>query len=138
MSSYWRQSSASGDAALRYLGSVYARVVDYYGQQRTRDSVLQDKHAFLRRWPDRQTWPASAAGSARVYCDTASAECEITGLREFEAESPERDARSAGVVRYSYKLRFVNGTAQIVAESSKVVAASPVAATSPAALLSPR
>lgn len=47
INSYWGQSSASGDEALRYLSSVYAPVVNYYGQQRTRDSVLQDKHAFL-------------------------------------------------------------------------------------------
>jgi hypothetical protein len=40
INSYWEQSSASGDEALRYLGSVYAPVVNYYGQQRTRDSVL--------------------------------------------------------------------------------------------------
>lgn len=138
INSYWEQSSARGDEALRYLSSVYAPIVNYYGQQRTRDSVLQDKHAFLRRWPIRQTWPVSGAGNPTISCDRARAECAITGLRDFAAESPERGARSAGMVRYAYKVRFVDGTAQIVAESSKVVSAGAIAANSPAALLPPR
>jgi hypothetical protein len=138
INSYWEQSSARGDEALRYLSSVYAPIVNYYGQQRTRDSVLQDKHAFLRRWPIRQTWPVSGARNPTISCDRARAECAITGLRDFAAESPERGARSAGMVRYAYKVRFVDGTAQIVAESSKVVSAGAIAANSPAALLPPR
>lgn len=135
INSYWEQSSASGNEALRYLSSLYAPVVDYYGEQRTRDSVLQDKHAFLRRWPIRQTWPAFGAGNPTISCDRARAECEITGLRYFAVENPKRSARSRGVVRYSYKVRFVDGTAQIVAERSKVVAAGATAVSSPAALL---
>jgi hypothetical protein len=138
INSYWEQSSASGDAALRYLSSIYAPVVNYYDQQRTRDSVLRDKRAFLRRWPIRQTWSVSKAGNPTISCDRAGAECTITGFRDFAAESPERGARSAGVVRYSYKVRFVDGMAQIVAESSKVVSAGAIAVNSPAALLPPR
>ena len=138
INSYWEQSSASGDEALRYLSSIYAPVVNYYGQQKTRDSVLQDKHAFLRRWPIRQTWPAFEAENPMISCDRARAECKITGLRDFAAESPERGARSAVMVRYSYKVRFVDRTAQIVAESSKVVAEGSIAISSPAALLPPR
>jgi hypothetical protein len=138
INSYWEQSGASSDQALRYLSSIYAAVVDYYGQQRTRHSVLQDKHAFLRRWPIRQTWPALEAESPTISCDRAGAECEITGLRDFAAESPKRRARSIGVVRYSYKVRFVDGAAQIVAESSKVIGTGAIAISSPAALLSRR
>jgi hypothetical protein len=137
INSYWEQSSTSGDEALRYLSAIYAPVVNYYGQQRTRDSVLQDKHAFLRRWPIRQTWPAFEAGNPTISCDRARAECGITGLRDFAAESPKRSARSTGVVRYWYKVRFVDGTAQIVAESSKVVAGA-IAISSPAAFPTPR
>jgi hypothetical protein len=134
INSYWEQSNASGDEALRYLSSIYAPVVNYYGQQRTRDSVLQDKRAFFRRWPIRQTWPAFEAGNPTISCDRARAECEITGLRDFAAESPKRGARSTGAVRYSYKVRFVDGTAQIVAESSKAIAAGANAVSSPTTL----
>lgn len=135
INSYWKKSGARGDVALRYLSSLYAPVINYYGQQRTRDSVLQDKRAFLRRWPIRQTWPVSAAGNPTISCDRARAECEITGVRDFAVESPKWGARSRGVVRYSYKVRFVEGTAQIVAESSKIAAAGAIAVRSRAALL---
>jgi hypothetical protein len=132
--SYWEQSSASGEDALNYLRSIYAPVVDYYGQRKTRDGVLQDKRAFVRRWPIRQTWPAPEAEGPSITCDNAAAECEITGVRDFAAESPERNARSAGLVRYSYRVSFLGGSAQIVEENSKVVAAGPSAVSSPAAL----
>jgi hypothetical protein len=130
INSYWEQSSASGNEALSYLSSIYAPVVNYYGQQRTRDSVLQDKQAFLRRWPIRQTWPVTDAGTPTISCDSTSAECEIAGLRKFAADSPERGAGSAGVVRYSYKVRFADGPPQIVAESSRVVAPGAIAVSS--------
>jgi hypothetical protein len=35
--------------------------------------------------------------------------------------SAERGARAAGVVRYWYAVRFLNGSPQIIAENSKIV-----------------
>ena len=54
-------------------------------------------------------------------CDSATAECEVTGVRDFDAVSPERGVRSVGAVRYSYTVRFAGGSPQIVAEDSKIV-----------------
>jgi len=59
--------------------------------------------------------------SPRISCNDATAECEITGIRDFDAVSAERAARSGGVVRYSHTVRFADGSPQIVAEDSKVV-----------------
>jgi hypothetical protein len=119
--SYWDKTSGSADRVLPYLRSVYARLIDYYGTKQSRASVLQDKSSFIRRWPIRQTQPLAGVGNPGISCSDATAACEITGLRAFQAVSPDRGAHSAGIVRYSYTVRFPDGRPQIVAEASEVV-----------------
>ncbi len=121
MNAYWANVGGSSDQVLPYLGSIYAPVVDYYGKPATRDSILKDKWNFIRRWPIRQTWLPPSEPSPRISCNDATAECEITGVRDFDAVSPERGTRAVGLVRYSYTVRFAEGLPQIVAEDSKVV-----------------
>jgi cold shock protein len=121
INSYWDQVSGSGDRLLSYLSSIYSPLVNYYGKPTPREIVLKEKYNFIRRWPMRQTWPSAGAESPMISCNNAAAECEIAGVRDFDAASAERGARSTGTVRYSYKVRFMDGSAQIVAEDSKVV-----------------
>ena len=121
INAYWANVGGTGDQVLPYLASIYAPIVNYYGKPATRESILKDKYSFIRRWPMRQTWVPPGAASPRISCDDATAECEITGVRDFDAVSPERAARSIGLVHYTYRVRFADGSAQIVAEESKIV-----------------
>jgi hypothetical protein len=121
MNAYWANVGGSSDQVLPYLSSVYAPVVDYYGKPATRESLLKEKLNFIRRWPIRQTWLPPGESSPRISCDNATAECEITGVRDFDAVSAARGARAVGAVRYSYTVRFAHGSPQIVAEDSKLV-----------------
>lgn len=121
MNAYWANVGGSSGQVLPYLSSIYAPIVDYYGKPVTRETILKDKLNFIRRWPMRQTWLPPGEASPRISCDNATAECEITGVRDFDAVSTERGVRSIGAVRYSYKVRFADGSPQIVAEDSKVI-----------------
>ena len=121
INAYWANVGGPGDQVLPYLASIYAPIVNYYGKPATRESILQEKYNFIRRWPMRQTWVPSGASSPSITCDNATAECEITGVRDFDAVSPERGARSIGAVRYTYTVRFTTGAPQIVGEDSRVV-----------------
>ena len=121
MNAYWANVGGNSDQVLPYLSSIYAPVVDYYGTPATRETILNDKLNFIHRWPFRETWLPPGEASPRISCDYATAECQITGVRDFDAVSPERGARSVGAVRYSYKVRFADGSPQIVAEDSNVV-----------------
>ena len=121
MNSYWTKVGGDSRQVLTYLGSIYAPIVTYYGKPRSRESILQDKSNFIRRWPIRQTWSSPTAESPRISCDDATAECEISGIRDFDAVSPERGARSAGIVHYWYQVRLLNGSAQIIGENSEAV-----------------
>jgi hypothetical protein len=121
MNAYWANVGGSSDQVMPYLSSIYAPIVDYYGKPATRESILNEKFNFIRRWPMRQTWLPQGQASPRISCNDATAECEIAGVRDFDAVSVERGARSVGMVRYSYTVRFAGGSPQIVAEDSKVI-----------------
>ncbi len=121
MNAYWANAGGSSDQVLPYLSSIYAPLVDYYGKPATRESILKEKFNFIRRWPMRQTWLPPGEAGPRISCDDATAECEISGVRDFDAVSPERGARSIGLVHYTYRVRFADGSPRIVAEDSKVV-----------------
>jgi hypothetical protein len=121
INAYWANVGGPGDQVLPYLASIYAPIVNYYGKPATRESILQEKYNFIRRWPMRQTWVPPGASSPSISCDNATAECEITGVRDFDAVSPERGARSIGAVRYTYTVRFTAGAPQIVGEESRIV-----------------
>jgi hypothetical protein len=123
MNAYWANVGGSSDQVMPYLSSIYAPIVDYYGKPATRENILKDKFNFIRRWPMRQTWVPPGEASPRISCNDAIAECEIAGVRDFDAVNAERGARSVGVVRYSYRVRFADGSPQIVGEDSKIVSA---------------
>lgn len=122
INSYWQTVSDSGDRVLPYLSLIYAPMVTYYGKLLPKQTILQDKYYFIKRWPIRQTWPSPGAESPSISCNEVEAECVITGVRDFNAVNAERGARATGVVRYRYTVRFVDGWPQIVVEDSKIVA----------------
>jgi hypothetical protein len=122
MNSYWQTVDESGDRVLPYLSSIYAPMVTYYGKLLPKQTVLRDKYYFLKRWPIHQTWSSPEAESPSISCSEVAAECEISGIRKFNAISAERRARAAGVVRYRYGIRFLDRSPQIVAEHSEIVA----------------
>jgi hypothetical protein len=122
INAYWANVGGTSDQVLPYLASIYAPVVNYYGKPASRETILRDKYAFIRRWPMRQTWAPPGSAAPQISCEGAAAECEITGVRDFDAVSPERGARSIGVVHYRYRVRFADGRTQIIAEDSQVVA----------------
>jgi hypothetical protein len=104
MNAYWTNVGGTSDQVLPYRASIYAPVVNYYGKPTPREDVLKEKYNFIRRWPMRQTWLPPSAPGARISCSDATAECEISGVRDFDVVSPERGARSVGIVRYTYRL----------------------------------
>jgi hypothetical protein len=114
MRSYWQSVEESSDRVLPYLNSIYAPMVTYYGKLLSKEVVLRDKYYFLKNWPIRQTWEAE---SPTVSCNKAAAECEITGVRKYEAMNGGKHA--SGLVRYAYAIRFSQGSPHIVAEDSK-------------------
>ena len=122
INAYWSNTSGVEPDVLGYLNSSYAALVNYYGRTRTKEAVLADKAAFMKRWPIRRTSPVPGEESPKITCSEASSECTISGIRDFDTASPERGARATGAVRYSYTVRFGNGPPQIVSEESAVVA----------------
>jgi hypothetical protein len=122
INAYWNNIDGDEADVLGYLNSSYGARVNYYGTTKTKDAVLADKSAYMNRWPIRRTWPLAGEQNPKITCSEASSECAISGVRNFDAASPERGARATGAVRYSYTVRFGEGPPQIVSEDSAVVA----------------
>jgi hypothetical protein len=122
INAYWNNIAGTEPDVLGYLNSSYGALVNYYGRTRTKEAVLADKAAYMNRWPIRRTSPLPGEASPKITCSEGSSECTISGIRDFDAASPERGARATGAVRYSYTVRFGNGPPQIISEDSAVVA----------------
>jgi hypothetical protein len=119
MKYYWENVSDANEFALYYLKSTYAPVVRYYGKDVPRDTILAEKERWIKRWPNRKTTPRK--DTVHVNCDEAVAECEITGIGDYDVKSEARSAHATGRFRYWFMVRFSRGLAQILLENSEVI-----------------
>lgn len=114
-------ASNSNDSrtAISFTQSVVAEYVDYYGTRVSKASVIRDKSAFVKRWPERLyvLRPASVA----VHCPENSSTCTVSASVDFECRSYLDGRHSKGVSLFTLHLNFVNGSVSLVGETSKVV-----------------
>jgi hypothetical protein len=68
---------------LTYLSSIYAPIVTYCGETKIERKYPPGQIELIRRWLIRQTWSSPTAESPRISCDDATAECEISEIRDF-------------------------------------------------------
>ena len=118
MDDYFRH--LSGPDALSKFKQDYAGYIDYYGKVVNRATVMQEKASFVHRWPQRDYRPRQ--DSIVVSCmNDAETLCLVTGLVDFECRSPERQAASTGVARFTAAILFEGDDTRIVGEDSKVL-----------------
>jgi hypothetical protein len=113
---------SSPEAVSSYFDRDYAYVIDFYGKRVEREAVKKEKARFVQRWPIRRYVPR--ADTIRVSCSSNLPVCRVTGLVDFQCESPERQARTAGVARFDAQVLTVDGEARIMGEASKVISPS--------------
>jgi hypothetical protein len=97
------------------VAAVYAPEVVYYGRRLTRDGVLRDKLAFVRRWPARSY--RVVPGSVRKSCDAGQSRCRIDLVLAYEAVSEARQASSRGETTVHLNLVRDNGVLKITSEN---------------------
>jgi hypothetical protein len=114
---FFRNSSLPPSDARTYLEKIYAPVIDYFGQPKSKESVIAEKMAYMIRWPDRSYSIDSRSVSAT--CD-AEGKCQISGIVVWRAHSEERKITSEGTARF--RLTFTtHGTPTLSSEWSEVV-----------------
>lgn len=105
------------DSVLAYLNSVYAPTVDYFGKNLAVASILKEKQAYLKRWPNRQYVPNPE--SVSTTCNVS--QCVVTGTLLWKVSDPQRRLLSAGKALFSFTLDVSGSAPSILSESSKVL-----------------
>jgi trypsin-like peptidase len=94
--------SGSNSEVLPAFKKAYADEVAYYGKLASLQAVLDDKQAFIARWPQRSY--RIVPGGLSVECDAAQL-CMVSGLTEWIATNGPN--RSSGIARFKYVVKAV-------------------------------
>ncbi len=115
----YRTVSGPTDEASAALNKIYADTVRFYGKEMSREHVITQVQRFLARWPIRQY--RAKEGTTIINCDEGVLTCSVTGVMQFDAQSPIRNQRSTGEATFEYLLRFSSyqQMPQIIAEHGK-------------------
>jgi hypothetical protein len=116
---YFAEGGAGADEAIPWLGQHYAETVDFFGKSTSRSAILQQKVAFVRRWPERSY--RVEPGTIRVDCQAGQSVCRTSGIVDWNAASAERDARASGRASFTLIVADLGGASQIISEDSHVI-----------------
>jgi hypothetical protein len=111
------QWSRPNSEALPYLADLYSADVMYFGRLLPKSSVIQEKVTFALRWPVRQY--QIKPGSARATCMALNV-CEVKGLLDWYAYSPERNVTSTGSATFDLTVSL-SGPTKVLSETSAVI-----------------
>jgi hypothetical protein len=105
------------DFLLSLSHGVYADKVLYYGQPLTSDQVIDDKEAFMRKWPQRDY--RVRPGTLSISCVT-EADCYVSAIVEYRISNSllNTETSEAAVFRIR-SLREQNGRRVITEESTR-------------------
>ena len=113
-----RDWSISNEQALERIRSQYAALVDFYGNNWSRDRVIQEKRQFADRWPVRDYHLDMSTASA--HCDSST--CVVSGEVVWDARSPSRNAISRGRSHVEITLEILRTGFLILGENGSVIA----------------
>ena len=102
-----------------WLTRHYANSVRFYGQVRSRQAIVREKAAYLRRWPDRSYRLRPA--TLRVECDAPKRLCRSSGVLDWTTGSPRRGSTASGAAAFSLTTLSLDGVQRIVGETSRIV-----------------
>jgi len=100
----YRAVNGSPDAWLAWAKLRYADHVSYFGEELSRDEVIERVEKSYERWPKRQYVPLE--NTYQISCDLTLHICTAKGLLKFRTESPERNDTSTGVASFDLALSF--------------------------------
>ena len=88
---YYYVSSSAGEAAGAHLDELFAPMVNFYGEQKSRSQIVSEKLQYNERWRGRRFLlrPATISTS----CEPSGTTCRVTGMVEFDFDSPQGNAR---------------------------------------------
>ncbi|NVO24910.1 hypothetical protein [Donghicola mangrovi] len=103
--------SSSNQEALRFMASIYADGVDFYGRTSSVSEVVDEKKRIFHRWPNRDYTfvPIEEKSACTRY------QCVVVGWTKFNVSNG-NGLYNSGSDMYKYTLERVNGNYKIVSE----------------------
>jgi hypothetical protein len=117
---YFAHWSESGIEAIRYFEGVYANRVIFYGHSVDRNSVLEGKRGFTKRWPARIY--SMRPGTVRAFCNPDTQTCTISGVVDWDCRNAAGDAATKGAANFTMTVIMRDGKPEILAEGGTVIA----------------
>ena len=108
-------TNRANDLSLSYLEGKYPDQVNYYGKVLSKNSVLNDKRAFFKKWPTRNY--SIRSSSVTITCETET-KCKTEGIVDWEASGSILNSKGAAALSLMWILQ--NSTWKISSENSHV------------------
>jgi hypothetical protein len=113
---YMRIASGSPAEVLNFVSAAFADQVDYFGKRTVKDRLIEDKRAYMARWPERMYQIKPDTVFAK--CDMTSDSCEVGGEFYFRASNGTRTSTGTAVNRLIIK--FYDSGPRILSENGSV------------------
>lgn len=120
VNAYFVAGSNDATSALAWLSTNYATTINFYGKATPLRTVLQQKRAFVARWPERLYVPVDR--TTVVACSPEGTICRVSGTVQFECRSYTRGAYSAGLASYTIAVDMSGSRPRVTGEGGKVLA----------------
>ncbi len=108
--------SRPNEEALAGIEELYEDEVLYFGKLTTRDQVIREKQAFVRKFPEREYRPRE---NITVSCKERV--CNVGGLVDFRSVNPVTKVVSKGIATFEYRLRQFGQSFKIFFENGEVL-----------------
>ena len=95
-------STMSSEQDPESLREFYSETVNYFGAPQPLAAVINEKAAFIRRWPTRSYIPRPS--EIRVSC-SSDASCIVTGVVDWQASNMVTGANSSGAASFKFTVR---------------------------------
>lgn len=116
---YFSHWSADDKLALRFFDETLAPSVDFYGERRTKKSIIREKLAIMKRWPARAY--IERPDSVKVNCDQTLKRCKVVGIIDWVVKSETRNAIASGISEFLFVVDYQTGSARVTSESGSVL-----------------
>ncbi len=106
----------SKEKALSVAASSYTDVVSFFGHQKQKSEVLDEKLRYIERWPLRQ----ALIDPQTIQTNCVSTICTVTGVYAWQVANPDNGKRLMGTAEFEYRLNML-GDPRVMAEGGKVL-----------------
>jgi hypothetical protein len=97
---------------------LFAPYVNFYGEQKSSSQIISEKLQYNERWRGRRF--LLRPGTISTGCEPSGTTCRVTGMVEFDFDSPQRNARSRGLSSFEFVFSNVMTSPAVVSETSRV------------------